>query len=96
MYKRYCQSDSIFYSTKNQVRGLCLGGDTVILFFSDPAVFTQTLNYDRIMNLSEGNLTDGSPFSSYDDFFNDMLFDSMASIPDLDKAQIGFLVFCLV
>ena len=29
---------SIFYSAKNQVRGLCEGGDTVILFFSGPAV----------------------------------------------------------
>ena len=34
---------SIFYRTKNKVRGLCVGGDMVILFFSDPAVFTQTL-----------------------------------------------------
>ena len=33
---------NIFYSTKNQVRGLCVGVDMVILFFSDPAVFTQT------------------------------------------------------
>ena len=36
-------TDNIFYSTKNQVRGLCVGGDMVILFFfSDPAVFTRT------------------------------------------------------
>ena len=34
---------SIFYHTKNQVRGLCVGGNVVILFFSDAAVFTQTL-----------------------------------------------------
>ena len=26
-------ADIIFYSTKNQVRGLCVGGDMVILFF---------------------------------------------------------------
>ena len=29
----------IFYHTKKQMRGLCVGGDMVILFFSDPAVF---------------------------------------------------------
>ena len=33
---------SIFYRTKNQVRGLCIGRDTVILFVSDPAVFATT------------------------------------------------------
>ena len=30
---------SIFYRTKNQMRELCAGGNTVIFFFSDPAVF---------------------------------------------------------
>ena len=34
---------SIFYGAKNQVRGLCVGGDMGILFLSDPAVFTRTL-----------------------------------------------------
>ena len=28
---RYCQ---YFYPTKNQVRGLCVGGDITIIFFS--------------------------------------------------------------
>ena len=35
-------TDHIFYSTKSQVYGLGLGGDMIILFLSDPAVFTQT------------------------------------------------------
>ena len=35
-------TNNIFYSTKNQVNGLCVGGDMVILFLSDPAVFTLT------------------------------------------------------
>ena len=26
-------ADNIYYSTKNQVRGLCVGGDMVILFY---------------------------------------------------------------
>ena len=26
-------TDNIYYSTKNEVRGLCVGGDMVILFF---------------------------------------------------------------
>ena len=38
-------TDNIFHSTKNQVRGLCVGGDIVILFFTDPAVFTQTFKF---------------------------------------------------
>ena len=33
-------ADNIYYMycAKNQVRGLCAGGDMVIIFFSDPAV----------------------------------------------------------
>ena len=38
-------ADNIDYCTKNQVRWLCVGGDIVILFVSDPAVFaTKTEN----------------------------------------------------
>ena len=48
-------TDNIVYSTKNQVRGLCVGGDLVILFFSYPAVFTHTKNglvcYTHTQNL---------------------------------------------
>ena len=36
---------NIYHCTKHQVRGLCVGGDMVILFFLSPAVFTQTVIY---------------------------------------------------
>ena len=36
---------SIFYSTKKQMRVLCVGGDMDILFFSDPAVFAATQKF---------------------------------------------------
>ena len=35
---------SIFDRTKNQMRRLCVGGDMLILYFSDPAVFA-TIGY---------------------------------------------------
>ena len=39
-------TNNIFYGSKNQVRRLCVGGDMVILFFSDPVVLqTSTLQF---------------------------------------------------
>ena len=34
-------TDNIYYSTKNQVRGLCVGGDMAILFFGDFTEFRE-------------------------------------------------------
>ena len=43
---------SIFFRTENQMRGLCVGRDRVILFSSDPAVFTTTYIFKKKWKIS--------------------------------------------